>query len=106
MNNCKRVCIKDETYDVYIGRPSKYGNPFSCKEKSLAKYKTTTRKESIEKHKDWLLNGDGQYLLKDLQELKGKTLGCYCKKSQSCHGDIIVKLVNNLDKRGLESILL
>ena len=40
--------------------------------------------EAIEKHKEWLLNGDGQYLLEDLHELKGKVLGCWCNPNQSC----------------------
>jgi hypothetical protein len=109
MNRCRRVHHKKDTYDVFIARPSKWGSPFSYKKNSTAPYKVSNRKESIEKHKEWLLNGDGQYLLKDLHELKGKVLGCWCNENQSCHGDILVKLVNDLDKEpkvGLESILL
>ena len=34
-------------------------------------------------------------LLNDLHELKGKTLGCFCKP-KICHGDILVELVNGL----------
>ncbi len=101
---CRRVHHKKEPYDVFIGRPSKWGSPFSHKEKSTAKYRTKSRKESILKHKEWLLNGEGRYLLKDINELKGKTLGCWCEAGKSCHGDILVKLVNNLDKVGLEDI--
>ena len=33
--------------------------------------------------------------LKDLHELKGKTLGCFCKPKR-CHGDILVELVSGL----------
>lgn len=104
---CKRVHHKKEHYDVFIARPSKWGSPFSYKKNSTSPYKVKTRKESVEAHKDWLLNGEGQYLLKDLHELEGKTLGCWCDGPiGSCHGDILVKLVNNLDRNpGLESIL-
>jgi hypothetical protein len=105
MNKCKRVHHKKEPYDVYIGRPSKWGSPFSYKENSKAKYKVKNRKESIEKHKEWLLYGEGKYLLDDLNELKGKTLGCWCDSNQTCHGDIIVKLVNELDIKGLKNII-
>ena len=87
-----------------IDRTTKWGSPFSCKPHSIAPFKSKTRKESIESHKEWLLHGDGQYLLKDLHELKGKVLGCWCNSNQSCHGDIIVQLVNNLDKVGLEDL--
>lgn len=105
-NKCRRVHHKKEPYDVFIGRPSKWGSPFSHKPNSRAKYISKSRKESIESHKEWLLNGEGKYLLNDLHELKGKTLGCWCDKNKSCHGDILVKLVNNLDKKGLEVILM
>ena len=85
-----------------IDRSSKWGSPFSYKKNSTAQYRVSTRKESIDSHKEWLVNGEGQYLLKDLHELKGKTLGCWCNPKQSCHGDILVELVNNLNRKGLE----
>jgi hypothetical protein len=99
--SCKRVHHKKEDYDIYVGRPSKWGSPFSYKEGTLAKYKVNTRLESIEKHKEWLLYGEGQYLLEDIHELKGKVLGCWCDEKSRCHADILVELANNLDKKNL-----
>ena len=92
------VHCKKEKYDTYIGRPSKWGNPFShIKDgKTLAKYIVESRDEAIEKYKEWITNGDGQYLLKDLHELKGKTLGCWCIP-KSYHGDVLEELINNLN---------
>jgi hypothetical protein len=83
-------CKKDK-YDVYIGRPSKWGNPFSHKDGTLAEFKVNSRKEAIEKYKEYILNNP--YLLSDLIELKDKTLGCWCKPL-SCHGDILIELIN------------
>ena len=97
----RRTNLKQK-YDVLITRPGKWGNPFSNKENSTAKYKTKNRKESITSHREWILNGEGKYLLNDLYELKGKVLGCFCKENQSCHGDTLVELVNNLDKKGID----
>jgi hypothetical protein len=91
---CRVVNIKNSKYDIYIGRPSIWGNPYSTKENSLAKYKTKTRKESVEKYKQYILNN--KELLSKLSTLKGKRLGCFCKP-KSCHGDIIAELVNNLE---------
>ena len=88
------VHCKKEPYDVYIGRPSKWGNPFSCKKNSSAKYKVETRQESIDKHRKWITEGEGMYLLDDIHELKGKVLGCWCNPNQTCHGDILVELAN------------
>ena len=105
MDKCKRVHHKKEEFDIFIARPSKWGSPFTYKERSTAPFKVSTRQESIDAHKEWLVNGEGQYLLKDLHELKGKTLGCWCNPGQTCHGDILVKLVNDLDRKGLEDIL-
>jgi hypothetical protein len=33
--------------------------------------------------------------MNSLHELKGKTLGCWCKKksSDACHGDVLVELI-------------
>ena len=81
------VHCKKESYDIYIGRPSKWGNPFQIG-------KDGTRDEVIEKFRDWILTQPK--LLKDLHEIKGKTLGCWCKP-KSCHGDVLVELIETLD---------
>ena len=91
----KVVHCKKSKYDIYIGRPSKWGNPFThiADKTTLAKYLVSTRSESIEKYKEWIISGDGNHLLNDLHELKGKILGCWCKPN-NCHGDILAELAN------------
>jgi len=91
----KVVHCKKEPFDIYIGRPSKWGNPFSHKSGTKAIYKTETRAEAIEKYKQWILHGSGKHLLKDLPELKNKALGCWCKPLP-CHGDILAQLIIDL----------
>ena len=76
----KVVHCKKENYDVYIGRPSKWGNPFS----------TGSRESNIANYRKYILNNPS--LLKDLPELKNKVLGCWCKP-QPCHGDILIELL-------------
>jgi len=87
-------CEKDP-YDVYIGRPSKWGNPYTMiKDKpTKAKYIVDTREEALEKYREYITKGEGQHLLNNLHELKGKKLGCWCKPL-SCHGDILKELVD------------
>lgn len=87
----KVVHWKKEPFDVYIGRPSKWGNPYSHKEGTLAKYKVSTREEAVEKFREYLYESG---LINDIHELKGKVLGCWCKPL-SCHGDILVELANS-----------
>lgn len=86
-------CKKDD-YDIYIGRGSKWGNPFThLTGKTKAQYMVATREEAIESYHAWITEGDGKHLLKDLHELKGKVLGCWCAP-KDCHGRILVELSN------------
>jgi hypothetical protein len=90
----KVVHCKKEPYDIYIGRPSPFGNPYSYKRGTLAKFKVNSREEAIQKYKEWVLN-QPELLLK-LPELKNKALGCWCKPL-ACHGDILKELCDALD---------
>lgn len=88
----KVVNKNKESFDVYIGRGSKWGNPFSHKSGTKAIYKVSSRKKAIEEYKRWILYGDGRHLLNDLHELSGKRLGCFCKP-KACHGDVLLELL-------------
>lgn len=76
--------IKDE-HDVYIGRGSKWGNPFVI-------HVDGTRSEVIQKYKEWILTQP--QLIASLKEIKGKRLGCFCTP-KPCHGDILAKMAND-----------
>lgn len=80
-------------YDIYIGRGSKWGNPFTHMEGTMADFKVGTREESIEAYREWIMENDE--LLLDLHELKGKVLCCFCKP-KSCHGDILAELADKM----------
>ena len=85
------VHCKKEEFDVYVGRGSKWGNPYSHKEGTLAEYVVGSRSEAIQKFEEYLLSNEE--LMESLSELKGKTLGCWCKP-KSCHGDILLRYAN------------
>lgn len=85
-----------------IGRPSVLGNPYSHKEISIAKYKTKSVEESIEKYKDWIINeilNDNEEILAELIRLKKISLerdlilGCWCVPFTNCHGQIIKEII-------------
>lgn len=80
------VHCKKSSYDVYIGRPSKWGNPFTIG-------KDGDRNEVIKKYARWLSKQPD--LLAALPELRGKILGCWCYP-KACHGDILHKLQEDL----------
>jgi hypothetical protein len=88
----KVVHFKKEPYDVYIARPSKWGNDYSHKEGTLAKYKVRTVREAIANYKRDLLSNP-KLLAEVKKELKGKILGCWCKPGP-CHGDVLLQIAN------------
>jgi hypothetical protein len=80
----RAVHCKRERHHVYIGRPSKWGNPFVVR-------KHGTREQVIERYERWLLGNDA--LMAALPELRGKVLGCWCAP-RACHGEVLVRLAN------------
>ena len=83
------VNLKYDEYDVYIGRGSILGNPFTVKQYG--------RKKAIQKYKEYLLAkiNSNEISKEYLRSLKDKKLGCYCKPLD-CHGDIIKEVVDSL----------
>lgn len=79
----KVVHCKKEPFDVYIGRPGKWGNPFIIG-------KDGNRWEVIEKYRRWIQTQP--LLLESLSELSGKILGCHCSPL-ACHGDVLLDLL-------------
>lgn len=77
-------------YDVYIGRPSKWGNPFVIG-------KDGDRAEVLRKYEAWLRTRPE--LLAALPELRGKVLGCWCAP-EPCHGDVLSRLANVVRQEG------
>lgn len=80
---------KGENFDVYIGRGSKWGNPYAIGFDG-------DREEVIQKYKYDFEKGFLKFTKEDVLELKGKTLGCHCKPA-ACHGDVLAEYLNSLD---------
>lgn len=73
---------------VYVGRPTRYGNPFA----------------DAQKFKLWM---DGVLEIGiaearihkrptqcDIEALRGKNLACWCALDQPCHADVLLELAN------------
>jgi hypothetical protein len=80
------VHCKRERYDVYIGRPGPWGNPFRIGPDG-------TREEVIAKYKEMVM-GNKQLQERIRRELRGKVLGCFCSP-HPCHGDILSEIANS-----------
>lgn len=65
---------------VYVGRPTKYGNP--CQ--TLAGFRL------------WVMQPAQKWLREAAkQELRGKDLLCWCAEGAACHADIWLEIANN-----------
>ena len=86
-DNTRTVHWRKEPYDIDIRRPAKWGNPFRIGEDG-------TRSEVIEKFRQWVISQPK--LMNDLEELRGKRLGCWCSP-KPCHGDVLIDLLKEKD---------
>lgn len=83
------VHCKKEPFDVYIGRPGKWGNPFKIDV-------DCSREESIRLYREWLTKAISEHpeLLEEIKkELKEKILGCWCAP-RICHGGVLAELAD------------
>jgi len=69
---------------VYIGRGSKWGNPFRIGPDG-------DRAAVIAKHERWL--ADQHDLLRALDDLRNRDNVCHCRPL-ACHGDLLLRLAN------------
>lgn len=72
-------------YDVYIGRPSDFGNPFRIG-------RDGKRDEVIAKYAEWIWSKPG-LVERAKTELRGKVLACWCKPAR-CHGDVLAEVAD------------
>lgn len=81
---------------VYIGRGSKWGNPFTHRRDVAEKHNgkvmlVGSREEAVERYAKYL---DSNTELKSaLSELHGKDLACFCSPDR-CHGDVLIVRAN------------
>ena len=69
---------------VYVGRPSKWANPFpDLRHRSLIRH--SDRVKAIERFTAEILP------TLDLTPLRGRNLACFCRLDQPCHADVLLR---------------
>jgi len=82
----KRKRLEPKPLDaIYVGRPSRWGNPFrspedGTREEVIAKFETYAL-EKLRREPDWL------------KPLVSKDLVCWCAPL-ACHADVLLRLAN------------
>lgn len=69
---------------LYVGRPTKWGNPFEI---GLDE----DRASVVIKYEEWLMKNEE--LLSEVGELRGENLACWCAPLV-CHADVLIRLAN------------
>ena len=75
---------------IYVGRPTKWGNPFKIGEVWADTYPPVeTNQEAIDLFQHYTLPK-----IATIKDLKGKNLACWCPLDKPCHADILLKIAN------------
>lgn len=90
---------------VYVGRPTKWGNPFTPDMYWDARFSGSLNvaiDACVEAFRAWLEGKKGCSWIPiiemgpppDLSPLRGKDLACWCALDQPCHADVLLELAN------------
>ena len=75
---------------VYVGRPTKWGNPYIAVESGRA--------GGVWLYEEDLLSGRLHFTVEDVKrEMRGKDLMCWCKLGDLCHADVLLRVANSTE---------
>ena len=79
---------------VYVGRPTKWGNPFLLNDPLLPPGLTRLERRQmvVDEYRKWIQTQPE--LINALPELRGKDLVCWCAPLP-CHADVLLELANS-----------
>lgn len=70
---------------VYVGRPTRWGNPFVAR--------ASSRAETVTKYRSWAA-AQPELVAAARVELAGRDLVCWCPLGEPCHADVLLELAN------------
>lgn len=88
---------------VNVARPSKWGNPFlvhphleAGRSWAGGMFSVPTAIDAVETFREMLALGGPRpdLLRRDMPELRGKNLACWCKVGEPCHADVLLEIAN------------
>ncbi len=85
---------------VYVGRPSRWGNPLR-----VGQWRDYSAADAVRDYKGWLDRksmlssfniafGDPPTKAEIRAALRGKNLCCWCKPGEPCHADVLLEIAN------------
>lgn len=93
---------------VYVGRGSKWGNPFIVDERASvtnSRIAVVSFREHLKKHGEWspvpcrkwpyqAIPTEWTTVEDVVRELRGKVLACWCPIDRECHADVLLEIAN------------
>ena len=77
---------------VYVGRPTKWGNPFHWQDEDHTLGRIERKRLAVQAFD---LNMD-PFTMRAIREgLRGKDLVCWCRLDEPCHADVLLKIAND-----------
>ncbi len=100
---------------VYVGRPTKWGNPIKAADGCTRKAATKAYREIVASEKgaynvNYFLTHSypatkavRDHVVSHIHELRGKNLACWCPLDEPCHADVLLAMANPYT--GLDEII-
>jgi len=87
---------------IYVGRPTKWGNPFPvgrllCRESAITLFESLfgiEAEEPWDNRERFFLHCGKDYPVSDVSQLRGKNLACWCSLRELCHADVLLEIAN------------
>lgn len=81
---------------VYVGRPTKWGNPYAVGQAVGIRETPMTAIEAVECYRVYIAANaaSAERWRLPIAELRGKNLACWCPLDQPCHADVLLEIAN------------
>jgi len=99
---------KNPPNTVYVGRGSKWGNPFQVGSKTKIVVENKNKFRAAQEqtmilspemacllYRERITNLIEQFGVPNIKELRGKNLACWCALDKPCHADVLLEIANN-----------
>lgn len=77
---------------VYVGRPTKWGNPYAVNGNSRNMFAAVPADAAMAAR--WFREVAVKFPRDTFKPLRGKNLACWCDLSSPCHADVLLELAN------------
>ena len=80
---------------VYVGRPTKWGNPYSVGQR-VGVGEPMTCEQAVGAYRRYILANQesAERWRLPIAELRGKDLACWCDLDKPCHADVLLEIAN------------